>query len=105
MMKYVIESFYTDAKVTVETNDNEVAALTMIARDEDGVHTQCSDGETGEILAIACSPSGENYITPEFASMTLEVLMAHQWGEKKVVEVPSLGAVDNFIAEIMSLPC
>lgn len=79
MMKYVVESFYDDAKVSVETNDPEVAVLEMISRDMDGVHAHCFSGETGEIFAIVNNPSGENYSTQEFALMTLGVLMVHHW--------------------------
>ena len=79
MMKYVVESFYDDAKVTVETNDPEVAVLEMISRDMDGVHAHALDGSTGEVLAIVNNPSGENYSTQEFALMTLGVLMVHHW--------------------------
>lgn len=82
MMNYVVESFYDDANVTVETNDPEVAVLEMIARDMDGVHAHCFSGETGEILVIVNCPDCENYITPKFAMMTLGVLMAHLWGEE-----------------------
>ena len=82
MMKYVVESFYDDAKVTVETNDHEVAVLEMISRDMDGVHAHCFSGETGEILAIVNEPNGENYNTPEFAMMVLVTLMANTWGEQ-----------------------
>ena len=81
MMKYVVESFYDDAKVTVETNDPEVAVLEMVHRDMEEVHAHCFSGETGEILAIINCPSGEDYSTPEFAMMTLGVLMAQMWGE------------------------
>ena len=83
MMKYVVESFYDDAKVSVETNDPEVAILEMISRDMDGVHAHCFSGETGEIFAIINCPSGENYCVPEFSLMTLGVLMAHHWGEEE----------------------
>ena len=83
MMKYVVESFYDDAKVSVETNDPEVAILEMIHRDMDGVHAHCFSGETGEVLAIINCPSGENYCVPEFSLMTLGVLMAHHWGEEE----------------------
>ena len=78
-VKYVVESFYDDAKVTVETNDPEVAILEMIQRDMAGVHAHALDGFTGEVLAIVNNPNGENYSTPEFALMTLGVLMAHLW--------------------------
>ena len=80
MMKYVVESFYDDAKVTIETNDPEVAILEMISRSTDGVHAHCYSGETGEILAITNSPNGENYSTPEFSIMTFGVVMAQVWG-------------------------
>lgn len=78
-MKYVVESFYDDAKVTVETNDPEVAILEMIQRDMEGVHAHVVDGFTGEVLAIVNNPDGENYSTQEFALMTLGVLMVHHW--------------------------
>ena len=74
-MKYIVESFYDDAKVTVETNDVEVAILEMISRDSDEVHAHCFSGETGEILAIVNCPTCDNYITPEFALMSVGVLM------------------------------
>lgn len=80
-VKYVVESFYDDAKVTVETNDPEVAILEMIQRDMASVHAHVLDGLTGEVLAIVNNPEGENYTTPEFALMTLGVLMAQMWGE------------------------
>ena len=73
--KYVVESFYDDAKVTVETNDPEVAVLEMIHRDMEGVHAHCVDGLTGEILALINHP--DQFVQPEFALMTLGVLMAH----------------------------
>jgi hypothetical protein len=79
-MKYIIESFYEDAKVTVETNDAEVAVLEIILNDERGVHAHCVDGETGEILIIVNSPDGRcPYVTQQFASMALYTLMAQLW--------------------------
>jgi hypothetical protein len=104
--KYLVESFYDDAKVTVETNDPEVAILEMIQRDMAGVHAHVEDGFTGEVLAIVNNPHGENYSTQEFALMTLGVLMAHHWeGEEE--EVVDLGdqLVSAFMAEILALPC
>ena len=79
--KYVVESFYDDAKVTVETNDPEVAVLEMISRDMDGVHAHCVDGLTGEILALVNHPG--QFATPEFSLMTLGVLMAHQMEQEE----------------------
>ena len=104
MMKYVVESFYDDAKVTVETNDPEVAILEMVARDMDGVHAHCFSGETGEIFAIVNRPDSENYSTPEFAMMTLGVLMAHQWEEDEPEEVSGGEMVLALIAEMGGLP-
>lgn len=79
--KYVVESFYDDAKVTVETNDPEVAVLEMIQRDMDGVHAHCVDGLTGEVLALVNHP--DQFVQPEFALMTLGVLMAHQMEQEE----------------------
>ena len=81
IMKYIIESFYEDAKVTVETNDVEVAVLEVVLNDERGIHAHCIDGETGEILVIVNCPDGrDNYVTQQFARMTLYTLMAQFWG-------------------------
>ena len=79
--KYVVESFYDDAKVTVETNDPEVAVLEMMQRDMEGVHAHCVDGLTGEILALVNHPG--QFTQPEFALMTLGVLMAHQMEQEE----------------------
>lgn len=79
--KYVVESFYDDAKVTVETNDPEVAVLEMMQRDMEGVHAHCVDGLTGEILALINHPG--QFAQPEFALMTLGVLMAHQMEQEE----------------------
>ena len=103
-VKYVVESFYDDAKVTVETNDPEVAVLEMIHRDMEEVHAHVFSGETGEILGIVNCPSGENYTTPEFALMTLGVLMAHLWGEDEPEEVSGGEMVLALIAEMGGLP-
>ena len=78
-MKYIIESFYEDAKVTVETNEVEVAILEMMKRDEDEVHAHCFSGETGEVLAIVNSPTGEDYCTSEFALMSLGMIAKIEW--------------------------
>ena len=79
--KYVVESFYDDAKVTVETNDPEVAVLEMMQRDMEGVHAHCVDGLTGEVLALVNHPG--QFAQPEFALMTLGVLMAHQMEQEE----------------------
>lgn len=109
MMKYVVESFYDDAKVTVETNDPEVAVLEMISRDMDGVHAHVFSGETGEILGIVNCPSGENYTTPEFALMTLGVLMVHHWESEHEEEPvpftnPNYSPATEHGGELMCIP-
>ena len=76
--KYVVESFYDDAKVTVETNDPEVAILEMIKAVKEDIHAHVLDGFTGELLTLVNSPDIEDYATPEFTLMTLGLLMAHQ---------------------------
>lgn len=105
--KYVVESFFDDAKVTVETNDPEVAVLEMIQRDMDGVHAHCIDGLTGEVLSCVNHP--DQFTTPEFALMTLGVLLA-QLGESDpgegedipgevVAEIPVVAVRCDAIAE------
>ena len=81
--KYVVESFYDDAKVTVETNDPEIAILEMVKMDMEGTHAHVLDGFTGEVLAIVNNPSGEDYAIPEFALMSLGWLMAHQMEQEE----------------------
>ena len=102
MMKYVVESFYDDAKVTVETNDPEVAVLEMINRDETGVYAHCFSGETGEVLGIVNNPSGEDYSTPEFAMMALGVLMAHYWEQDEPEEVEEDVTAGEMVLTIIS---
>ena len=103
-MKYVVESFYDDAKVTVETNDPEVAVLEMIQRDMEGIHAHALDGFTGEVLAIVNSPDGENYSTQVFAVMSLGVVMAFHWEEGEPEEVSGGEMMLALIAEMGGLP-
>ena len=102
-VKYVVESFYDDAKVTVETNDPEVAILEMIQRDMAGVHAHVVDGFTGEVLAIVNNPDGENYSTQEFALMTLGVLMAHHWESEHEDEPEEVSGAEMVLALIETM--
>ena len=73
-MKYVIEKFYEDAKITIETNDPEVAVLEIMESKISEVYSHCFSGETGEVLAIVNHPTDEEYLLPEFSLMMLGVL-------------------------------
>lgn len=77
--KYVVESFYDDAKVTVETNNPRLAISEMVQRDKDGVEAHCIDGFTGEVLALVNSP--DQFVQPEFALMTIGMLLEYLWSE------------------------
>lgn len=104
-MKYVVESFYDDAKVTVETDDPEVAVLEMMERDMAGVHAHVMDGYTGEVLAIVNHPS--QFSTPEFALMTLGVLMVHQGEEDEEEPAPANDEVTDIpalLAKVFGVP-
>lgn len=81
--KYAVESFYDDAKVTVETNDPEIAILEMVKMDMEGTHAHVLDDSTGEVLAIVNNPNGEDYSTPEFALMALGALIAYQMEQEE----------------------
>lgn len=82
MMYNVIASF-ENARVTVETNDVNVAIAEFMDKVECGVTVDLVDGFTGEVLAYAnqfdCDEP--NYCTAEMSLMILGWLMSENWGE------------------------
>ena len=72
----------------------------------DGVHCDIVNGFTGEVLAIACSPEGEDFATDEMALMMLGHMCAEAWGEddEPAHDVPAEGVVaDPIIAMLDDL--
>ena len=89
MMNYTynVNAHFEKAETTLRTNDVNVAIQEFFDYVADGVHCDIVNGFTGEVLAIACSPEGEDYATDEMALMFLGFMMAEAWGEDE--EVPT----------------
>lgn len=82
-MTYNVIANYENAKVTVETNDVNVAIADFMEKLEQGVAVDLVDGFTGEVLAYTNQPNRDepSYYTAEMSLMILGWLMAENWGE------------------------
>ena len=89
MMNYTynVNAHFEKAETTLRTNDVKVAIQEFFDYVADGVWCDIVNGFTGEVLAIACSPEGEDFATEEMALMFLGFMMAEAWGEDE--EVPT----------------
>ena len=101
-MKYVISVFYSDAEVTVKTDDPEIAILELLRADTNGNHAHVCDGYTGEVLALVNHP--DQFATDEFSLMILGVLMKHLWeqDEEPIPEPEVEREIVPNIFEVMS---
>lgn len=91
MMNYTynVNAHFEKAETTLRTNDVKVAIQEFFDYVADGVWCDIVNGFTGEVLAIACSPEGEDFATEEMALMFLGFMMAEAWGEGEDEEVPT----------------
>ena len=64
MTKYLATAHYTNADVSCETFEMEV--LMNFLSNHKRVHQDVIDADTGELLYIGNSPSGEDFIEDEF---------------------------------------
>ena len=80
--KYFVNAHFEKAETTLRTNDVRIAIQEFFDYIADGVHCDIVNGFTGEVLAIACSPEGEDYATEEMALMMLGFLAEEAWGEE-----------------------
>lgn len=101
MMNYTynVNAHFEKAETTLRTNDVRVAIQEFFDYIADGVHCDIVNGFTGEVLAIACSPEGEDYATEEMALMFLGFMMEEAWGEEDEDDEP----IDPAVALISSL--
>ena len=112
MMNYTynVNAHFEKAETTLRTNDVNVAIQEFFDYITDGVHCDIVNGFTGEVLAIACSPEGEDFATDEMALMVLGYLCAEHWGEEdedeEEDEVVCIGGqlMSAFLAEVLALP-
>ena len=79
---YNVNTYFADGdEMTVRTNCIKTALDAFFESVENGHHTNIVNGFTGEVLAIAGSPEGEDFATDEMALMFLGFMMAEAWGE------------------------
>lgn len=87
---YNINIHYADGdEVTYRTNDIKSAISAFFEAVEEGSHTNIVNGFTGEVLAIAGSPEGEDFATDEMALMMLGHMCAEHWGEGEDEDFPT----------------
>ena len=110
---YNVNAHFEKAETTLRTNDVRVAIQEFFDYVADGVWCDIVNGFTGEVLAIACSPSGEDFATDEMALMFLGHMIAEAWGEgeddepvEEEDEVVCVGGqlMSAFLAEMLALP-
>ena len=101
MMNYTynVNAHFEKAETTLRTNDVKVAIQEFFDYVADGVWCDIVNGFTGEVLAIACSPEGEDFATEEMALMFLGFMMAEAWGEGEDEEVPTCQSCGGDIDE------
>ena len=98
-----------DNRFTYETNDVREAIRAVFEFCEDNDHICVCNGYTGEVLF---HNGEEPWCTDEMGLMMLGFLMEEAWGEEEdeedepveVVEVPGMGLVSAFLAEVLALP-
>ncbi len=104
-MKYAVIAEYSDAKVTVETNDVEVMFL-EVGQHQDCNHLCVCDGTTGEVLMHT---GDEPYCTDEFALMQLgwQSLQSMDESEEVCESHPEVVCLPGFCpdpSELVSAP-
>ncbi len=90
MMNYTynVNAHFEKAETTLRTNDVRVAIQEFFDYVSDGVWCDIVNGFTGEVLAIAGSPEGEDFATDEMALMMLGYMCAEVWGEDEDEDIP-----------------
>lgn len=103
-----------DNRFTYESNDVREAIRATFECADDSSEVCIFNGYTGEVLF---HNGEEPYCTDEMGLMMLGFLMEESWGEQaeaeeeegedepvEVVEVPGMGLMSAFLAEVMALP-
>lgn len=103
-----------DNRFTYESNDVREAIRATFECADDSSEVCICNGYTGEVLF---HNGEEPYCTDEMGLIMLGFLMEESWGEQEeaeeeededepveVVEVPGMGLVSAFLAEVMALP-
>ena len=79
---YNVNTYCENEEFTFRTNSITNALAEFFENVAEGYHTNIINGFTGEVLAIANNPEGEDFATDEMALMMLGHLCAEHWGEE-----------------------
>lgn len=97
-----------DNRFTYETNDVREAIRAVFECGEDDAHICLCNGYTGEVLY---HNGDEPWCTDEMSLMMLGFVVEQAGAEEEeedepveVVEVPGMGLVSAFLAEVLALP-
>ena len=101
---YNVNSYFADgSEMTLRTNNVNDAIKAFFENVKYGVHCDIVNGFTGEVLAIACSPEGEDYATEEMSLMMLGFMMEEAWGEEdEDEEEEETGSIVDFLEEMVA---
>lgn len=101
MFNYNVNTYFADGdEMTVRTNNVNEAIKYFFASLAEGHHTDIVNGCTGEVLAIAADPNGEDFAADEMALMMVGYMAAESWGEEEVEEPidPIVAMVEDLVA-------
>lgn len=87
---YNVNCYYGNSEHTFKTNDIRAALTEFFGRVKFGVHTDLLNGYTGEVLAIANDPHGNDF-TEEVMALTMVGYLAERaWGDEIVSRAEEL---------------
>ena len=101
MFNYNVNSYFADGdEMTARTNDIKTALDAFFDSLARGHHTDIVNGYTGEVLAIAADPNGEDFASDEMALMMVGYMAAEAWGAEEVEEPtdPIVAMVEDLVA-------
>ncbi len=79
---YNVNTYFDGEELTYRTNSIHNALTSFFDDVNEGYHTNIVNGFTGEVLAIANSPEGDDFATDEMALMMVGYLAHENWDEK-----------------------
>ncbi len=101
---YHVNAYGESNETTYRTNDVKDALDAFFTAIESDIHCDLLNGFTGEVLAIANHPEGEDWCSAETGLMMLGFLMEQAWGEETApdpdpVEEGLTEFLDRMVAE------
>ena len=109
---YNVNTYCENEEFTFRTHSITNALAEFFENVAEGYHTNIVNGFTGEVLAIANNPEGEDFVTDEMALMLLGHMCAEAWGEEEDEPVPVDGGglglhdlLEALVTEGMAIKC